>query len=46
MQVHSLVLEDLLEEVIEPTLVFLFGESHGQINLVSYSPKGHRVRQD
>ena len=26
----------------QPTLVFLFGESHGQGSLVGYSPWGHK----
>ena len=30
----------------QPTPVFLPGESHGQRNLVGYSPWGHRVRHD
>ena len=38
---RSLVQEDALEEEMEPTPVFLPGESHGQRNLVGYSPWGH-----
>ena len=34
--------EDLLEEKMEPTPVFLPGESHGQRSLAGYSPKGHK----
>ena len=40
MQVQSLGGEDPLEEEMEPTPVFLPGESHGQRNLVGYSPWG------
>ena len=34
--------KDHLEEDIQPTLVFLPGESHGQRSLAGYSPWGHR----
>ena len=42
MQVQSLGLEDPLEKGIQPTPVFLPGESHGQRSLVGYSSRGHR----
>ena len=42
MQVQSLGWEDLLEEGMESTSVFLPGESHEQRSLVSYSPWGHK----
>ena len=32
--------EDPLEEEMQPTSVFLPGESHGQRNLADYSPQG------
>ena len=38
MQARSLGWEDPLEEEIEPTPVFLPGESHGQRSLADYSP--------
>ena len=38
--VQSLGQEDPLEEGIEPTPVFLPGESHGQRTLMAYSPWG------
>ena len=38
--VCSLGQEDYLEEEMQPTLVFLSRESHGQRNLVGYSPWG------
>ena len=38
--VQSLGQEDPLEEVWQPTPVFLPGESHGQRSLVGYSPRG------
>ena len=38
MQVLSLGWEDPLEKEMQPTPVFLPGESHGQRSLVSYSP--------
>ena len=37
-QVLSLSQEDPLEEAMQPTPVFLAGETHGQRNLVGYSP--------
>ena len=40
MQVWSLGWEDPLEEVWQPTPVFLPGESHGQRSLAGYSPGG------
>ena len=40
MQVQSLGWEDLLEEGMESTSVFLPGESHEQRSLVGYSPWG------
>ena len=40
-QVGSLGWEDLLEKGIQPTVVFLPGEFHGQNSLVGYSPWGH-----
>ena len=45
-QVPSLDWEDPLEEGIEPTPVFLPGESHGQRSLVGYGSWAHRVRHD
>ena len=36
--IWSLDQEDLLEEEMETTLVFLSGESHGQKYLAGYSP--------
>ena len=42
MGVQSLDREDLLEEGMAPTPVFLPGKSHGQRNLVGYSPWGHK----
>ena len=44
--VQSLDWEDLLEEGMGPTLVFLPREPYGQRSLVSYSPCGHRVIRD
>ena len=38
--VQSLGWEDLLEKGWQPTPVFLPGKSHGQRNLVGYSPWG------
>ena len=38
MQVQSLGGEDVLEEVWQPTPVFLPGKSRGQRSLVDYSP--------
>ena len=40
MQVQSLGWEDPLEEGMEPTPVFLPGESHAQRSLVGYCPRG------
>ena len=37
-RLQSLGWEDLLEEEMATTLVFLPGKSHGQWNLVGYSP--------
>jgi len=37
-RVQSLGWEDALEEGMQPTPVFLPGESHGQRSLPSYSP--------
>ena len=42
--VQSLGWEDPLEEGLEPTPVFLPGESRGQRSLVGYSLRGLRVR--
>ena len=42
MQVQSLGQEDPLEEVWQPTPVFLPGESHGQRSLEGYSPCGSK----
>ena len=39
---QSLGWEDPLEQGIEPTPVFLPGESHGQRSLVGYSPWGRK----
>ena len=41
-QVGYLGWEDPLEEGIQPTPVFLSGESHGQRSLAGYSPWGHK----
>ena len=41
MQVPSLGQEDPLEKSMQPTSVFLPGESHGQRSLAGYSPWGH-----
>ena len=41
-QIGSLGREDPLEREWLPTPVFLPGESHGQRNLVGYSPWGHK----
>ena len=48
MRVRSLGREDPLEEGMQPTPVFLPGESHGQRSLAGYSPWGwlQRVRHD
>ena len=42
MQVQSQGQEDTLEEVWQPTPVFLPGEFHEQRSLVSYNPRGHK----
>ena len=42
MQVQSLGWEDPLEEEMQPTPVFLPGESHGQKILAGYSPWVHK----
>ena len=39
---RSLDWEDPLEEVWQPTPVFLPGESYGQRSLVGYSLQGHK----
>ena len=39
---RSLGQEDALEEEMEPTPVFLHGESHGQRSLAGYSPQSHK----
>ena len=41
-QVQSLVQEGSLEEGMQPTPVFLPGESHGRRNLAGYSPWGRK----
>ena len=41
-QVRSLGWEDPLEKEMQPTPVFLPGESHGQRILVGYSPWGRK----
>ena len=38
----SLGQEDVLEEGVQPTPVFLPGESHGQRSLTGYSPWDHK----
>ena len=40
--VQSLRQEDALEEGMEPTPLFLPGESHGQRSLAGYSPLGFK----
>ena len=42
MQVWSLGREDPLEEGMQPTLVYLPGESQEQRRLADYSPQGHK----
>ena len=42
MRVQSLGQEDPQEEGMQPTPVFLPGESHGQRSLMGYSPWGHK----
>ena len=41
-RVRSLAWEDPLEEGMQPTPIFLPGESHGQRSLVGYSPWGRK----
>ena len=41
-QVPSLGREDPLEKEMQPTPVFLPGESDGQKSLVGYNPRGHK----
>ena len=41
-QVQSLGQEDLPEEEMQPTPVFLPGKSHGQRSLAGYSLWGHK----
>ena len=41
-QVQSLGWEDPLEKEMQPTPVFLPGESHGRMSLVGYRPWGHK----
>ena len=43
-QVPSLGREDPLEKKWQPSPVFLPGKSHGQRNLVAYSPQGAKSR--
>ena len=43
-RVQSQDWEDPLEKEMQPTPVFLPGESHGQRSLVGYSPKGCKGR--
>ena len=40
--VQTLGLEDPLEKGMQPTPVFLPGESHGQRSLAGYSPQGRK----
>ena len=42
-QVRSPRWEDPLEEGVQPTVVFLPGESHGQKSQLGYSTWGHKV---
>ena len=42
MKVQSQGQEDPLEEGMQPTPVFLLGESHGQRTLVGCSPLDHK----
>ena len=44
MQGQSLGGEDVLEEVWQPTPVFLPGKSHGQRSLADYSPWGRKEK--
>ena len=41
-RVQSLGREDSLEKEMQPTPVFLPGESNGWKSLVGYSPRGHK----
>ena len=41
-RVQCLGREDPLEKGMQPTPVFLPGESHGQRSLVGCSPRGHK----
>ena len=41
-RVRSLGWEDLLEKEMQPTPVFLPGESHRRRSMVGYSPWGHK----
>ena len=41
-KVQSLGWEDALEKEMQPTPLFLPGESHGQRRLVGFSPEGHK----
>ena len=41
-RVRSLGWEDLLENEMQPTPVFLPGESHGRRSMVGYSPWGRK----
>ena len=45
-RVPSLGQEDPLEKGMQPTLVFLPGEVHGQRSLVDYSSQSCRVRHN
>ena len=45
-RVRSLGQEDPLEKEMQPTPVFLPGESHGWRSLVGCSPWGHAVGHD
>ena len=42
MKVESQGQEDPLEEGMQPTPVFLLGNSHGQRSLADYSPRSHK----
>ena len=44
-QVRSLGWEDPLEKEIQPTPVFLPGESHGLRSLASYSPRDCEIHR-
>ena len=41
-RVQSLGREDPLEKEMQPTPIFLPGESHGQRSLVGYRPEGRK----